>query len=651
MALTPEEERRLQELESKSRDFSRIAELEQRRALSHTVATPIRPEESEEFKQGRKLPEWAQIGLKAGDVLGMGFPQRVMSPQGRDVVQGAKTQFEEQHPVASAVTTLGSSLVGGLGGANVPVRGAQELTALGRMGRAAITGGTQGAISAAGQSRATTPREYAIDILEGAGTGGLMGGGGAGLGATIGPVMTNVGERVSKNVALNEAQKRLARALRRDAPEGMDFETYVRAQMGELGPEGRMFDVGENTRKLADVLATIPGTARKELRDVVEQRAATRGERLASAAEENLDTQGKRFASTVDDLMRIRQQDASPLYTQAYSLKVTDPSGKLATLVRRADEIGATKIAREIAETDKVTKGMPGWSLDPNKVSSFDYNVSDLDRIKQGLDALIAKQYDAVKGQYTPLGRTYIDLQNKIRQETIRLTSDPKTGKSVYQDALDAFSGPSAMMDAANSGRSALQRTVSAESLRKDLQNMTESEREAFRVGVFEAIRDKVGGSSAGRTEILNLTQNFVPREKLAVIFGSPEKFERFYKTAIAERTMREAESIGRGSQTAGRITEMGELDVSPTLESMSTAGNVATGNIPAALSTGAQMWNRVQLPENTRNQLARLLMQRGPQAENEAFNMMETIRRMNQQRARRAAIIGSAGAGATSQE
>lgn len=651
MALTPEEERRLQELEDKSRDLSRIAELEQRRSMSHSVSAPASPQESEEFKQGRKIPTWAQFGLKAGDVLGMGFPQRVMSQRGQDFVQGAKTQFEEEHPTASALTTLGASIPSGVITPNVPVRGAQELGVLARMGRAGMTGATQGGISGAGQSRAKTSDQYMMDILQSAGLGGMAGAGGSAVGATIGPVMTNVGERVSGGKALTEAQKRLAKALRRDAPEGMDFDTYVRTQMGELGPEGRMFDVGENTRKLADVLATIPGTARKELRDVVEQRAATRGERLASAAEENLDTQGRKFASTVDDLVRMRQQDASPLYTQAYSLKVTDPSGNLANLIRRADEIGATKIARDIAENDRVTKGLPGWSLDPNKVSSLNYNVSDLDRIKQGLDPLIAKQYDAVKGQYTPLGRSYIDLQNKIRQETIRLTSDPKTGKSVYQDALDAFSGPTAMIDAANSGRSALQKTVSAESLRRDLQNMTESERDAFRVGAFEAIRDKVGGSSAGRTEILNLTQNFVPREKLAVIFGSPEKFERFYKTAAAERTMREAESMGRGSQTAPRIAEMGELDVSPTLESMSTAGNVATGNIPAALSTGAQMWNRVQLPENTRNQLARLLMQRGPEAQREAFNMMETIKRMNQQRARRAAIIGATGAGTTSQE
>lgn len=645
MALTPEEERRLQELESKSRDFSRIAELEQRRALSHTVATPLRPEESEEFKQGRKLPEWAQIGLKAGDVLGMGFPQRVMSPQGRDVVQGAKTQFEEQHPVASAITTLGSSLVGGLGGANVPVRGAQELTALGRMGRAAITGGTQGAISAAGQSRATTPREYAIDILEGAGTGGLMGGGGAGLGATIGPVITNVGERVSKKVSLTEAQKRLAQALMRDAPEGVDFETYVRTQMGKLGPEGALLDTGENARQLADLLATLPGKGKKELREFVETRAQTRGERMAQAGQESLETGGKRLLSTLDDLAEQRSRDAGPLYRRLESFTVDDPSGKVADIVRRAEELGATKIGESIAKTHSITRGGKGWTYAGADTNRF--NASDLANIKEGLDDLVEKEIDVTTGKLSKLGQSYQELRDKLRSELVNRTIDPETGESVYGHALNAWAGPSAAREAAKFGSTILNRSLSADQLRKNLEKMSESELEAMRIGAFEAIRDKVGTSKAGRTELMNLVENFVPREKLQVLFGSPEKFDKFYRTMSAERTMREADTLGRGSQTVPRQAALGELNADVALD----VGQMASGGPAAFLTTGTKLWNQVQLPEKTRTQLARLLMQRGPQAETEAFNMMETIRRMNQQRARRAAIIGSAGAGATSQE
>lgn len=643
MALTPQEAERLQQLE----DMRRLAELEQRRSMTHTVSTPVVPEESEEFKAGRKLPAWAQFGLKVGDVLGMGFPQRVMSPKGQQFVGGGIKQFEEENPVLSPLTTMAASIPSGLGASRVPVRGAQELTVLGRMGRAAIGGATEGAISGAGQSRATTPGEYAIDILQGGALGGGAGGLMSGAGAVAGPVVTNIAERSSRKVALNEAQKRLAQALTRDAPEGVDFASYVRSQMNRLGPEGALLDVGENSRQLADLLATLPGRGKTELRDFAEARAQTRGERMAQAGQESLETGGKRLVSTLDDLVRTRQQDSGPLYQQAYATTVSDPSGTLSALVRRADEIGATKIARDIAENDRVTNGMPGWTLSPKNISSLQYNVSDLDRIRQGLDPLIAKQYDAIKGQYTPLGRSYINLQNKLRDETIRLTTDPKTGKSTYRDALEAFAGPSQLMDAATAGKNIFNDTVSADSLRKQLSNMTNSEREAFRIGAFEAIRTKVGKSKSGRTEMMNLPENFVPREKLSVLFGSPEKFDQFYRTMLAERTMREADALGRGSQTMPRQAALGELNADVALD----LGEMATGSPQTWVTKGAKMWNQVQLPEKTRTQLARLLMQRGPQAEQETINMMETIRRMNEKRARRASIIGAAGAGATSQE
>ena len=657
MPLTPEESQRLQQLE----DMKRLAELEQRRAMSHTVSAPAAPKESEEFKQGRQLPEWAQFGLKAADVLTQGYNRQMVSPKTAETFKGAKTEFEERHPILSPFTTLAGSLVGGMGSApTASVKtGMREIGPIARAGRAALQGATQGAISGATESNAKTSNQYMMDILQGGGFGAMAGAGGSAVGGVLGPVFTNIAERTSGNVALNEAQKRLAKALMRDAPEGVDFATYVRSRMDELGPEARMFDIGENTRKLADILATIPGRGRSELLEIAENRAATRGERLAASAQENFNVGGKRLASTVDDLVRQRQQDAGPLYTQAYSMSVNDPNGTLSALVRRADELGATKVAKDIAENEKITRGLPGWSLTPQNATATGnfvnvqpkFNVSDLGRIKEGLDTLISKQYDAVNGKYTPLGTSLMALRDKLKQETIKLTTDPKTGKSAYRDALEAFSGPSGMMDAANAGKSSLNRNISADALQRDLQNMTESERDAFKVGAFEAIREKVGSSEGGRTEMLNLVRNFVPREKLTVIFGSEEAFNKFYKTASAERVMREAEKMGKGSQSTPRAVEMGELDVSPTLEGLSMAGNVAAGNAPGILSSVAKNWNRIQLPESTRDQLARMLMQRGPQAGDHAFNMMETIRRMNEQRARRAALIGSAGAGATSQE
>lgn len=648
MPLTQDEERRLQML----RDMKRMSELQALRAQTHEAQPELAPE-SEAFKAGRQMPPLARGALKTAEVLSFGFAPKLLGPNMEQMFRGGTKQFEEDYPKTSFGIDVAGSIPASIAAAprmatRTAMRsGAREITPAQRILQAGATGATEGAISGAGYSQATTPEALIKDVI----TGGLLGGAGGAGASTVsniaGPVIRNVGERTSENIAISEAQKRLAQALMRDTPEsyGNDFSAYVRGQMQRLGPEGRLYDVGENTRRLADLLATVPGRARTELTEDVTARRMGRGERMSVAAQEGLETGGKRLATTVDDLKLQREQNATPLYQQAYTMRVSDPSGTLAQLVQRADELGATKVAKEIAENERVTKGLPGWTLAPDKMSSIDYSVADLDRIKQGLDTLIAKNYDAVKGQYTNFGQSLIGLRNKLKTEVVNLTTDPSSKTSVYGQALEEYAGPSALIDAANSGRSALNRNVSADALKRAFMEMNQSEQEAFRIGLFEAIRDKVGGSSGGRTEMMNLVENFVPREKLQIAFGSPEKFQKFYDTVNAERVMREADVFGRGSPTAGRMFEAGDIDIEPALDIISTGGS------PATLATQtARMWNRLQTPESTRNQLARLLMQRGPRAEQDVFDLEDVVRRLNEQRARRAAAIGGVGgASATS--
>jgi hypothetical protein len=66
-------------------------------------------------------------------------------------------------------------------------------------------------------------------------------------------------------------------------------------------------------------------------------------------------------------------------------------------------------------------------------------------------------------------------------------------------------------------------------------------------------------------------------------------------------------------------------------------------------LITGAaRMWNQAQLPEKTRDQLARALMTGGPRAEQDVFSMENVARELAKRRVRRASAIGGAGGGTT---
>lgn len=641
--MTPEEWRELQELEN-------------RKARTHGRSVLSIPEaESEEFKMGRRLPPFVRGTSKFLEGATLGVYPTILPPKMEDIMRGGAQQFTEDYPKTSFVFDVLGSTVPALisGGTSAMVRPAitaatavpAEMSMAQRAGTAAIQGGTEGMISGAGYSKAKTSEDLMKDILLGGFTGGAGGASTSGVTGILGGVARNIGERTSEKVALSEAQKRLIQALIRDTPEGQEIAPSVMSRLRALGPEGALLDTGENARQLADLLATLPGRGKGELREFVESRAKTRGERMAQASQESLETGGKRLVSTLDDLAEQRSRDAGPLYRRLETITVDDPSGTIAGIVRRAEELGAANIARNIAETQKVTQGGKGWTLTGAETNRF--NASDLANIKEGLDDLIEKETDAVTGRRSKLGNSYVELRNKLRTELVNRTPDPETGESIYANALDAWAGPSAAADAANLGRTVLNRSLSADQLRKELAGMSQSELEAARIGAFEAIRDKVGTSKAGRTEMMNLVENFVPREKLQVLFGSPEKFDQFYRTMIAERTMREADVLGRGSQTMPRQAALGELNADVALD----VSNLASGSPINFITAGTKMWNQAQLPETTRNQLARLLMMRGPQAETDVFNIENVARKLAEQRRRRAAVIGSAGGGAATSQ
>ena len=649
MPRTKEEEAEYQNL---MKEFNAYKQQTQNNAMTHFSDNYAAKPESEEFKAGRAMPRPAQTALKIAKALSFDLLPKLTGPKTSDIVLGATTQFQEDYPKTSfGIDLIGSMAPGAFGfsaGPRIAQAGGRTLpsvvnmNAARRIGGAAMSGSVEGGLSGAGSSDAMTNTDLMKDILLNAGLGALGGGGGSAATNILGATSRNIGERTSQTVALSEAQKRLIKALIRDTPEGQDFAPAALARLKALGPEGALLDTGENARQMADLLATLPGRGKTELRDFVETRATTRGERMTQAGQEGLETGNKRLVSTLDDLAEQRSRDAGPLYRLLETMTVDDSSGTIADIVRRAKEIGATRIARNIAETQKVTRGGKGWTFTGSETNKF--NASDLANIKEGIDDLIRKQTDAVTGRRSKLGLSYVELRNKLRNELVAKTPDLETGESVYANALDAWAGPSAASDAANLGRTVLNRSLSADQLRKELADMSQSELEAVKIGAFEAIRDKVGTSKSGRTEMMNLGENFVPREKLQVLFGTPDKFDQFYRTMISERTMREADALGRGSQSVGRAAAAGDINADVVMD----VGNMASGGPLEIISRSARLFNQAQLPEKTRNEFARLLMMRGPNAETDLNKMAEVARELAKKRARRAASIGGVGGGLT---
>jgi hypothetical protein len=558
----------------------------------------------------------------------------------RDTLRGMQDQQREENPITTGITqTMASAPLALIGGA---AAAAPKVTGLlANTGRAMLTGLGYGALGGAGNSTADTAGGVAADTAKGAVAGAATGGALTMVPGAMGAVARNVGQRWSDSQAADYARQKVAEALSRDA-RGNVFTSgasnplgQVAARFNTLPDEARLVDAGgSNTRQLLDTLSTLPGRTKETVFNAQRERQAGVGDRLRSSAEDALGTQGQRLNTTVDSLIQQRQQAAAPLYSQLRQVNV-NPTQDLTAIVSAADDLGAVSVGRDIARAR-----LQPFSIDAKAPAQW--NMGQLDHVKQGLDQLLTSR-KAVNpdGAYTPFGNALLELKGKLVNELDMLTTNPRTGQSLYGQAREAFAGPSALIDAANRGRSALTRDDSA--IQAMTQGMGPNEMQAFRIGAFEALRNKLG-TQGGQTEIMNMWKNPSTQEKLQSIFGSERAYRQFAADVAKEGVLKRMQGVGVGSQTAARAAGMGDLDMSALSDVGHAAAAAKTGNVLGALGAVQSAWGRVSTPQPVRDQMGGLLMSRGPQAAQNLNGMDQLIQQINQRNATQAGTMGLLG-------
>lgn len=585
---------------------------------------------------GRAKPAWQQGLVVGANGLAMGFADEIAGAVGavvdkvknpasslkdnyianRDTVRGMEAAQRERAPITSAIGQGLSSIplmmaAPVLGGVRA---GAPVVAGLGaRTGQAAAVGAGHGAVAGAGNSTEGNAAGVGADALMGGVIGGTFGGVLTPAAAGIKAVGGNIASRVSEKAAGNHARVKVAEALARDARGTLATGGRVNpmGQIGKrferLGDEAVIADAGgRNANQLLDTLATLPGRTKESAANMLHRRQAGSGARLREAADKALGTNGQRLAATVDDLMETRAQQATPLYEQLRQTVIA-PSEELANIVRAADELGATGTARRIA-----TARGERFTLDVNAQGPQQWSMNNLDLVKQGIDDLIESNRN--NGRLTPAGAAYQDLKNRLLNELDNVTTDPQTGQSLYKSARDAFAGPSAMITAANKGRMVI--SSDEVSIQREMANLSASERDAFKIGVYEGLRNKLG-MQAGQTEIMNMWKNPSMQEKLRALFGNERSFRQFAADVSKEATLKKLQSVGTGSQTAARMAGMGDLDVNVLADAGAAFGAAKTGNILGAVGSVKNAWNRVATPERVRDEMGAMLLSRGSDGRN----------------------------------
>lgn len=481
----------------------------------------------------------------------------------------------------------------------------------------------------------TQQQDYGQAVKTNMMMGGILGPVFQGGAKAVGALGSNVAQRFSESSAADAAKIKLAEILSKSGV-GTLFEpggagnalTQIEAKLGKLGSEGTLFDAaGQPTKVLLDTLATLPGQTKTLVEQFIRNRQATRPQRIMTAADESLKTGGAGYQTTLNDLIKQKQTESGPLYDQIRNLSVkVDP--ELYKLLQASPKAHAKY--EELVQLNRETP------IDLSKIKAGDDIPFDaLDKVKQALYDL-GNDAKGEFGKATHLSASYDKLRRDLIAKADKLSpKDSATKEPVYKMARDAFGGPSQLEDAIKAGRTAMKTDeIGVAELTKD---MGASELEAFRIGALQALRDKVG-TKAGQTQMLDFWRETKTSGPLKEIFGND--YRKFTAALFKEESLKKIESVGRGSQTAQRLLSAADMEAADTAaQAGQAAASAAQGNVGPLVSTVINLGKKITTPEQTRNEMAKLLLQKGPFAMRTLRNLPADVQKFNEAQARQAAL------------
>jgi hypothetical protein len=556
--------------------------------------------------------------------------------QARDVYRSGVESYKEEQPIGSAVAQGVASLP--LGMLNI---GRNIAPNVGPVLRSAASGLGFGIVGGAGEAKEleNVPEEAAKT-----GATSAVLGAGTELGMkVVRPVKQAISSQAQRIVpesvrdyfgtsSVDLARRRVAQAMLRDGA----TTDQVAARMAKLGDDAILAESsGYNTRDLLDTMATLPGRTKNYTEQFIRNRQAQRGGRIADAAQAQLSPSGARLADSVESLITKRDVEATPLYEQLKTVTIS-LDDDLKQILDASKKLGA------FARAEKISTGLREPFTLKDVKNATDVSMPDLDKVKRGLDDIIgSKAALNDRGEINEFGRSVVKLKQDFLKRLDDMTTDGETGQSLYKSARNAYAGPSALISAAELGRTVINKPAST--IRTLVKDMSDSELESFRVGAYEGLRD-LAGTQSGQTRLLNMWKEDATRERLKEIFPSERAYREFASTIFAEAKKKESQTIGRGSQTAGREARMEDVNLENLKDTVNVAAAAKTMDIGSLINMLSGSMTRTGVPEPVRNEIGKILMSRATSGDEIRLlrNAMEKMKREQQVQSSTSGLIGS---------
>lgn len=472
-------------------------------------------------------------------------------------VQGQEQQFQANHPnidrwapaVGAIASTAPIAPYGLLGMAQGP-------GLLSALGRAAITG-TEGGIIGGADAKIRGQDPLAAAII-----GSMGGAGGSLLGDALG-----AGWRALTTSKAQRAEQYGARYVDNILGE-------KRAEIAKLlndDPNSVVADYTQTGQQKLSQMRDIPGPQQDQIKNFFNNRAAGTLSRSRSAINDAASTDTNLF-KFLQDTDAARKAAASGQYDEAFS-KPFELNETLKELIDRPSVQDALKEIPRLAREQ---------SLPPPNLDQI--GLPELHLAQQVMRQNISKLY---KADASFQGGLEKETRNALMKELDRQVPE-------YTTARNTYAGHSTIMDAAEEGRQFLKGDMSPDKLVFQLNEMSDSERDAFRIGARQALLDRIGNMPAKNTQAAGnagVRTNYNV-ENVYHVFGKDEG-KRLLDSIDRENMYADTnKAVTGGSPTTfklGRESSGGFTDVLKALMSGMDGNKItAAGHIASALSKGA---------------------------------------------------------------
>lgn len=652
-------------------------------------------------QRGRALPSEAQGAINAISQAPLGFGDEIYGALGglgaavtgnnikdaylenRDFIRGAQKQYSEDYPTTSLVTGMmaGAPLMavnplkfGALPQATTKVQAAFNAAKL--AGQAGATGAVFGGAYGAGTSDGEDASTVAGDTLKGGGVGlatGLVAqpvlSGIAGLGKNaairmFGNVRNTGGINQGGQVGAVDPVGYMADKSQEWVKRQGDAKiAEALAQTGRANNNVKMLPSGEPVTPYSTILASkvdkmpvgtplaaLSGDKSNELRslDAVSLLSGRTAPAVAKVQKRLSETASKRFLNGVNKVMGNGSPDfnksiaaleqkatteSKPFYDVLATVKVPIDD-EVRDLVNRSASYAskANKMAR--LEGDEFSNILRFVNPASGKT---EIPLLQLERLKRAMNGAIKVAKREGDDEFV---KSILSAKNALMNKLERSAPLTPQGESVYRLANQKFAEPKQLIEQVEEGANIFKKN--SMDIRDERALLNAPELEAYNIGVFRALEEKLG-SPSGRNFLTDITQNSNTAKQLYETLGH-EKYRQLVKILKGEKSLKSIYTVNTGSQTAGREAALSELGLDPLKDAGESAAMLMSGSPVGAMGKAAQAWNKISTPEQVRDYMGARYLSSGKEAQDYLKTLGDLIKKIETSKSQAAVRKGTLG-------